>query len=96
MVKSLSLAELVIDCYFPVAFEALLLVNGLKQIFSFGFAYSVVPWVTGSGYQAAFGTMAGIQVAIMLLGLPLWYWGKQIREVSKTFRIIYWDIKLHE
>jgi hypothetical protein len=41
----------VMDSYFPVAAEALLLVNGLKNIVAFGFTYAAVPWVTQTGYQ---------------------------------------------
>src|SRR5947199_58007 len=50
---------LVIDCYFLVSYEALLMVNGLKNIFGFGFSYAVVPWITLQGFQGAFGTMVG-------------------------------------
>jgi hypothetical protein len=82
---------LVIDSYFPVAGEALLLINGLKTLtFGFGFSYGVVPWVTHSGFQSAFGTMVGINCGIMLLGLPLWYWGKQIRHRSASWKVIAW------
>jgi Na+-transporting NADH:ubiquinone oxidoreductase subunit NqrD len=73
-----------------VAFESLLLINGLKQLFSFGFGYGVIPWITSSGYQNTFGVMAAIQVAIVLLGLPLWYWGKAIRDKTADLKVIYW------
>jgi hypothetical protein len=79
---------LVVDAYLPVAFEALLLINAFKQIFAFGFAYGIVPWVTLDGYQGAFGAMAGIQFALMLFGLPLYYYGKQIRHESASWKII--------
>ena len=51
---SLGFANPVIDSYYPMAFEALLLVNGLKNVFAFGFSYGVVPWIIHSGYQDAF------------------------------------------
>lgn len=41
----------VMDSYFPVAADALLVVNGLKNVVGFGFSYGVVPWITESGYQ---------------------------------------------
>jgi hypothetical protein len=78
----------VIDCYYPVAYEAMLLVNGLKNVFGWAFSYGVVPWVTRSGYQGAFCTMVGIQCAVMLFGVPLWYWGKQIRHHSASWKVI--------
>jgi len=78
----------VLDAYLPVGYEAVLLTNALKQIFAFGFSYGVIPWVTLDGYAGAFGAMAGIQFAMMSLGLPLWYYGKRIRHVSGGWKII--------
>jgi hypothetical protein len=79
---------LVLDAYLPVAHEALVLVQGLKQVFAFGFSYGIVPWIDLSGFQGAFGTMVGIQCAIMLFGVPLWYWGKQIRHSTATWKVV--------
>jgi len=81
----------VIDSYLPVAGEALLLINGLKTIsLGFGFSYGVIPWVSGSGYQSAFGTMAGINSGIMLLGVPLYYFGRTIRRKTANWKVIAW------
>jgi hypothetical protein len=66
----------------------MLLVNGLKQIFGFGFSYGIVPWLILSGYQNAFGTMVGIQCGIVLFALPLWYFGKRIRQSTAGWKII--------
>jgi MFS family permease len=41
----------VVDSYFPVHAEALLLVNGLKNIVAFGFSYGAIPWAATDGYQ---------------------------------------------
>lgn len=76
------------DSYLPVAPDALLLVNGLKNIVAFGFLYGVVPWVDKTGYVNAFGTQAGVFVAILALGLPLWYFGEKIRHVTGKWKII--------
>jgi hypothetical protein len=80
----------VIDAYHPVAPELLNLVGGLKQLFAFGFSYGAIPWINRSGYQNAFGAMAGIQIGLMAFGLPLWYWGKQIRHKSVTWKVVSW------
>jgi len=77
-----------LDAYLHVGYEAILLSNALKQIFAFGFSYGVVPWVTLDGYIGAFGAMAGIQMALVLMGVPLWYYGKQIRHKSGGWKII--------
>ena len=76
------------DCYYPVNEDALQLVNGLKNIVCFGFLYGVIPWVTDVGYIKTFGTQAGLYVALLLLGVPLYFMGEKIRHVSARWRII--------
>lgn len=79
-----------IDCYYLVAFEALLVICGLKNIFSFGFSYGVVGWIQDSGYQGAFGEMVAIQTGVMLLAIPLWFWGKKLRHRSSSWKVVCW------
>jgi hypothetical protein len=69
----------VLDAYLPVVYEALL-IKAFKLIFAFGVSYEIVPWILLDGFRGAFSTMAGIHFAIMLLAVPLWYYGKQIRQ----------------
>jgi hypothetical protein len=59
------------DTVSPVNSDALLLVNGLKNIVAFGFLYGVVPWVEQDDYVNVFGTMAGIFVGIVGIGAVL-------------------------
>ena len=76
------------DSYLPVNADALLLVNGLKNMVAFGFLYGLVPWVSVAGYVNVFGTMAGIYLAIMLLTIPLIIFGQRIRHTTGGWRII--------
>ncbi|EME38989.1 hypothetical protein DOTSEDRAFT_57289 [Dothistroma septosporum NZE10] len=76
------------DSYLPVNADALTLVVGMKNVVAFGVLYGVVPWVDSVGYVKAFGTQAGIFVAIMMLGVPLVIWGQQIRDVTARWKII--------
>ncbi|KAJ4297325.1 hypothetical protein N0V88_004243 [Collariella sp. IMI 366227] len=57
------------DCVLPVNSDALMLVNGSKNIVAFGFLYGIVPWVEKVGYVDCFGTQAGIFVAVIGLGM---------------------------
>jgi hypothetical protein len=80
---------LVLDSYYPVAYEALVLVNAVKQLFAFGFSYGIVPWIMLDGFGGAFGAMAGIQAALIIfLGFPMWYFGKRIRHKSSGWKVI--------
>jgi hypothetical protein len=76
------------DCYLPVAPDALLLVNGLKNIVAFGFLYGVVPWVSKVGYVDSFGTQAGVYVAILALSIPLAMFGERLRHRTSQWKII--------
>jgi hypothetical protein len=83
-------ANSVIDCYYPVAFDALLIVNGVKNMFAFGFSYGVIPWIQRSGYEQAFGEMVVIQTGVMLFAIPLYIYGKQLRHISAGWKVISW------
>lgn len=41
------------DSYFPVAHEALLVINGLKNVVAFGYSYGVTPWIVSAGFEKA-------------------------------------------
>jgi hypothetical protein len=92
------------DCALPINSDALLLVNGLKNIVAFGmslseayqallsilgFLYGVVPWVDKVGYVDSFGAMAGIFVAIVGLGaVLLTVYGAQVRHAGAQWKLI--------
>ncbi|KAI4854085.1 MFS general substrate transporter [Aureobasidium sp. EXF-8845] len=83
----------VMDCYFPIAPEALLVVNGLKNVAAFGIAHGVIPWVTTSGYKETwlqvFGALTGIYLGVLMLVVPFYFFGERIRHWSSgALRII--------
>lgn len=77
------------DCLLPVNADALMLVNGTKNIVTFGFLFGIIPWVEEVGYIRCFGAQSGIFVAVILLGMavliPL---GSVIRHRQAQWRII--------
>lgn len=97
------------ESYFPVAPEALLLVNGLKNVIAFGYTYGISPWIVSSGFEKArpqkasplfiddsdhleqaFGTLAGIFIAVMLSAGVLYAFGEKLRRMSARWRLIFW------
>lgn len=65
-------------------------------IAAFGFLLSFYtnPWIERSGYTGAFGAMAGITGAVMILGLPLYFYGKRIRLASLRWgpmKLVHWS-----
>lgn len=64
---------------------------------AFGFLLSFYtnPWISQSGYERAFGAMAGISGAVMLGWIPFYVWGKRIRHATWQWgfvrRMAHWD-----
>ncbi|KAH6888685.1 major facilitator superfamily domain-containing protein [Thelonectria olida] len=84
----------VIDSYRPVAGEVSLAVLGFKSMFGFLLSFYTNPWINVSGYQNAFGAMAGIAAAVLVCWIPLYVWGKHIRHVTWHWPLVsyvYWD-----
>ncbi|KAK7970627.1 hypothetical protein PG996_000944 [Apiospora saccharicola] len=77
------------DCVLPVNSDALMLVNGLKNIVAFGFLYGIVPWADEAGYINCFGTQSGIFVGFVAIGAVLLVmYGARIRHAQANWRII--------
>ncbi|KAK8049636.1 hypothetical protein PG994_011366 [Apiospora phragmitis] len=77
------------DCVLPVNADALMLVNGVKNIVAFGFLYGIVPWAEEAGYINCFGTQSGIFVGIVAIGAVLLVmFGARLRHAQANWRII--------
>ena len=64
-----------VDCYYPAAAEAILLIVGLKNVFGFGFSYSVIPWLTAWGYRSHIRNLCSDSIWRCLVGVaPLVFW----------------------
>ena len=68
-----------------------------KESAAFGFLLSFYtnPWIAGSGYTNAFGAMAGICAAILVLWIPIYLFGKRIRHATLKWRVmksVQWNI----
>lgn len=42
-------------------------------------------WIADQGAAAAFGEMTAILVASVLLALPLFFWGRRLREMTSRY-----------
>lgn len=69
----------VVDSYPHASGEALVLVNASKNIVAFGISSSVYTWMYSSGVANMFYELAGIQWAVIGLGLPLYFAGPWLR-----------------
>jgi hypothetical protein len=57
---------------------------------AFGFLLSFYtnPWIQQSGYSKAFGTMAGISGAVLLMFIPLYFFGRRIRHATLQWGVM--------
>jgi hypothetical protein len=79
-----------VDSHYPVSPEAAFLIVGLKNVIGFGYSYAINRWQAVWGYERAFGCFAGLYFAALLLGVPLYLYGKKLRFASAKWKIIVW------
>lgn len=61
---------------------------GFKSLFGFLLSFYTNPWVESAGYQNAYGAMAGISAAVIVLWVPLYVWGRRIRSATWSWPVI--------
>ncbi|KAG5806262.1 hypothetical protein H9Q74_009001 [Fusarium xylarioides] len=77
-----------IDAYRPIAGEIAVTQYAYKSAFGFLLSFYTNPWINKSGYKSAFGAMAGIVGGIILLGAPIFIYGKRIRNTTWRWKVI--------
>ncbi|KAJ0158942.1 hypothetical protein CTA2_10590 [Colletotrichum tanaceti] len=68
-----------IGAYRTVAGEITLAVMCFKSILGFLLSFYTITWVEEAGYENPFGALAGIASAVLVIWVPLFVWGKTIR-----------------
>ncbi|KAJ5271193.1 hypothetical protein N7505_006951 [Penicillium chrysogenum] len=76
-----------LDSYPQRASPLLIIICAFRGIISFGVSYGISPFIDSSGYDGAFGTFGGLTAALGLLGVPVFIWGKKIRERTGKFAV---------
>ncbi|KAH7133689.1 major facilitator superfamily domain-containing protein [Dactylonectria macrodidyma] len=71
-----------IDAYRPVAGEVTVAQFAFKSAFGFLLSFYTNPWIAKSGYEVAFGTMAGISGAVISFWVVFYFFGKRIRHAT--------------
>ena len=62
--------------------------NTLAALFGFLLSFYTNPWIDKSGYLDAYGAMAGIAAAVLIMWVPLYKWGIQLRHVTWHWPVI--------
>jgi hypothetical protein len=76
-----------LDAYPARSGPILVVICALRGFVSFGTSYGVAPFIARSGYDGSFGTYAGLTGAFGLIGVPVYFFGKRIRQFTGRWAI---------
>ncbi|OQD78874.1 hypothetical protein PENANT_c074G05115 [Penicillium antarcticum] len=76
-----------LDSYPQRASSLLIIICAFRGIISFGVSYGISPFIDRNGYDGAFSTFGGLTAALGLLGIPVFIWGKKIRELTGGYAV---------
>jgi len=79
-----------IDSYRPIAGEIVVTQLAFKSAFGFLLGFYTNPWVTTHGYGVAYGEMAMICGVVLIFWIPLFFYGKRIRQSTISWPIMKW------
>jgi hypothetical protein len=76
-----------VDCYKPIAGEIMVVATVLKNTCGFGMSYWVPSLTASKGNLAPVMVQLALTAGPILLGLPLWVWGKKIRWWTRNSKV---------
>ena len=77
-----------LDAYSPVAGEVTIAQLAFKSIIGFGLSAATNIWIATSGLELAFFEMAAITTFVLLLAIPMFFYGARLRKVSLGWRAV--------
>ena len=76
-----------LDSYPQRASSLLIIICAFRGIISFGVSYGISPFIDRIGYDGAFSTFGGLTATLGLIGIPVFIWGKKIRELTGRYAV---------
>jgi hypothetical protein len=76
-----------LDAYPARSGPVLVVITALRGFVSFGTSYGVATFIETAGYDGSFGAYAGITAFLGLLGIPIYFYGKQLREFTGKWAV---------
>ncbi|KAL5361522.1 major facilitator superfamily domain-containing protein [Aspergillus floccosus] len=74
-----------LDSYPSRAGPLLIIICAFRGIISFGTSYGTAPFIESHGYDGAFAVFAALTGALGLIGVPVYFFGKKIRQFTGRF-----------
>jgi hypothetical protein len=79
LVGAISSSAYILDAFRDLSNEVFIMAMAFKNFFFYGMSYYVNHWIAVGGPMQMFGSFAGISGFVILLGVPLYIWGKRYR-----------------
>jgi len=77
-----------VDAFRDISVEVFITVVWSKNFLFFGMSFAINPWLTKDGIKPVFDTLGGVQIAICLLALPLFIFGKRNRAFQHKHNLL--------
>jgi hypothetical protein len=77
-----------LDAYSPVAGEVTIAQLAFKSIIGFGLSATTNTWIATSGLAPALSEMAAITAFVLLLAIPMFFYGARLRKASLGWRVV--------
>ena len=79
IVGAIASSAYILDAFRDLSNEVFIMSMAFKNFFFYGMSYYVNNWIVVGGPMQMFGWFAGISAFVILLGVPLYIWGKRYR-----------------
>ncbi|EUC43241.1 hypothetical protein COCMIDRAFT_101296 [Bipolaris oryzae ATCC 44560] len=76
------------DCHREESAEAFAIMNFLKNLFAFGLTFYANDWIATQGVRDTFYVIGGTTVAVTLLTIPMYIYGKRARSWVKRVGVL--------
>ncbi|KAL3481004.1 putative polyamine transporter [Aspergillus californicus] len=74
-----------LECYKPITGEALVIIFVIRNTIGMLLSLYASDWISRQGPAAVFGEMTAIQVASVLVAVPLFFWGGPLRAWTSRY-----------
>ncbi|KKY29194.1 putative mfs transporter [Phaeomoniella chlamydospora] len=83
-----------VDCYKPISGEIMVVATVIKNTCGFAMSYWVTPLNEREGFIAPGMVEFALTIGPILLGLPLYFWGKKLRHLTRNSPVHRWETKI--
>ena len=79
LIGAIASSAYILDAFRGISNEVFIMSMAFKNFFFYGMSYYVNNWIATGGPMQMFGSFAGISAFVILLGVPMYIWGKRYR-----------------